>query len=197
MNINLNFDYELDENDLNLLSFILDLPPDDEEVIKSKLSNYAKASLEEYIRMFLGQKVFTRGSDFREYRLFLIIMKAMEQEIPNEDIITRLFSTTKTESRTLLRTVLSKYQYELNNALENTIKRTLEQATLGERENELLLVSNENVVNHLNNSLNMINVTLPIIRKKQDTSTVYRISRESYVGLCHYYEVLIPQEVTV
>ena len=35
------------------------------------LAPYATAALMEYVMMFLGQKVFTRGSDIREYRLLL------------------------------------------------------------------------------------------------------------------------------
>ena len=60
----------LSDNEINQLSGILRCEIDD---LDNELSKYGNAALEEYIRLFLGQKVFTRGSDFREYRLCFII----------------------------------------------------------------------------------------------------------------------------
>jgi len=34
--------------------------------------------------MFIGQQVFTRGADIREYRLFLLIEQPFDAHIPDE-----------------------------------------------------------------------------------------------------------------
>jgi hypothetical protein len=86
--------------------------------------------------MFLGQKVFRRGSDILEYRLFLLIEKALEGQIPDEQVVSNLFQTTPTESRSLIRSVMSKYQYQLRGAIEYSIRAILENAS---KDNDLLI----------------------------------------------------------
>lgn len=61
------FSTDLLPNETSQLCDILDC---DEMSLASRLSSFGSASIEEYLRMCLGQKVFTRGSDFQQYRLF-------------------------------------------------------------------------------------------------------------------------------
>src|SRR5712691_6911431 len=89
------------------------------------LSAYGSAALEEYARMFLGQRVFTRGSDIREYRVFLLIRHAFGNRFPNDQKLCDLFQTRLTEARSLIRAVSAKYQYELHDAREATLKSIL------------------------------------------------------------------------
>ena len=79
--------------------------------LNAAFAPYATAAVHEYVSMFLGQKVFTRGSDIREYRLFLLIRIAFENSIPDEQKVCALFQCTLSQSRALLRAVMSKYQY--------------------------------------------------------------------------------------
>src|SRR4051794_20961152 len=79
--------------------------------------DYEKAASEEYARMILGQRVLTRGQDIREYRLCLMINHVFGGRLPSERQISALFQTTATQSRALLRAVMSKYQYELQTAI--------------------------------------------------------------------------------
>src|ERR1039458_7388469 len=77
------------------------------------LSSYGSAALEEYVRMILGQRVFTRGSDILEHRLLLLVKEAFGGRIPDEQRVSALFQLSSTGSRSLIRAVLAKYQYEL------------------------------------------------------------------------------------
>jgi hypothetical protein len=52
--------------------------------LREHLEAHANAAVEEYVRMFLGQRVYTRGSDIREYRLLLLIRHALGGRIPSE-----------------------------------------------------------------------------------------------------------------
>jgi hypothetical protein len=92
------------------------------------LASYASAALLEYVMMFLGQKVFTRGSDIREYRLLLLIQQVLGNHIPDEALVSRLFQCTTSESRALLRAVMSKYQSQSHGAAEQSIRDVLVKA---------------------------------------------------------------------
>jgi hypothetical protein len=48
------------------------------------LQPFARSATDEYVRMFLGQRVFTRGRDALEFRLFLLIRGAFGNKIPDE-----------------------------------------------------------------------------------------------------------------
>ena len=114
--MNINFNIELQNEEIDQLAGILVCT---QEELPTKIAPYAKAALEEYIKLFLGQKVFTRAADFREYRLFLLIQHVFDNEIPNEQKISDLFQTTTNQSRTLTRSIMSKYQYDLARAIES------------------------------------------------------------------------------
>jgi len=117
-------------------------------------ASYAAAATEEYARMFLGQKIFTRGSDIREYRLFLLIRTAFKNEIPDEQDVCALFQCTVSQSRALLRAVTSKYQYELSKEISTSLKKILEGATKIEgRDAWLIRARSENAVAELNKIL--------------------------------------------
>ena len=64
----------------------------DPDALDAVLAPYAAAALEEYARMFIGQRVFTRGSDIHEYRLFLLIKQPLEGRIPDEQQVFRPIS---------------------------------------------------------------------------------------------------------
>jgi hypothetical protein len=115
---------------------------------------YAAAAVEEHARMFLGQRVFTRGSDMREYRLELLIRTAFGDKIPDEQSVCDLFQCTLSQSRTLLRAVMSKYQYELSTAISKTLSEVLDKAEKIEGKDAYVIsVSNENVIAELNKVL--------------------------------------------
>jgi hypothetical protein len=101
----------------------------DDVALDAKLALVAKAALNEHLDMFLGQAVFTRGSDFKEYRLALLTLHAFSGQLPEEGMISRMFQITRAASRGLLRAMLSKYQIRLDSALKATLQALLLSAT--------------------------------------------------------------------
>ncbi len=85
------------------------------------LQPFAKSATDEYVRMFLGQRVFTRGRDALEFRLFLLIRGAFGNKIPDEKRVCALFQYSPTQARSLIRAVMSKYQYDLSEAIDATL----------------------------------------------------------------------------
>ncbi|MBK1702395.1 hypothetical protein [Thiococcus pfennigii] len=156
--------------------------------LPDKLRTYSSAALKEYISMFLGQRVFRRGSDINEFRLFLLVATVFDNRIPDEQEVCRLFQTSATESRALIRAVMSKYQYQLREAIDNSIRRALDAA---EQEDEhsphVVTLNSHNVVEELNRTLAGIDGTLEQIRKKRGSVSTYEIAQSAYARLREQY----------
>lgn len=126
---------ELEEEEANELNRVLGEARDCEQVVGSltseevartlALEQVGRAALEEYVRMILGERVFTRGSDISEYRLFLLLKHAFANSIPPEVVVCRLFQLTPAGARTLVRNVLAKYQYELREEIRRSLRDVL------------------------------------------------------------------------
>ncbi len=98
---------ELTESDQTDLARVLGCTPKE---LPERLSLYGAAALREYIEMFLGRQFFRRGAEHNEYRLLLLILGPLGKRVPDEREVSKLFQTTTTESRALIRSVMSKYQ---------------------------------------------------------------------------------------
>lgn len=148
------------------------------------LSKYAAASLREYISMFVGQKVFKRGSDILEFRLLLMIEEAFENLIPDENKVSHLFQTTSTESRSLIRSIMSKYQYQLKVAIESSLKKIIKDAKQESKDADYAVVINsQNLVDELNLMLAQIDGSLPLVAKQRGSVSTYVIKPSSYKTL--------------
>lgn len=161
----------------------------EESSLDANLEAYSKAALEEYVRMILGQRVLTRGQDIREYRLFLIIQQAFPGQLPTEQQISNLFQTTASQSRALLRAVMSKYQYELANVIQQTLADLLGTATkASEGDVWVLTVDSEGVIESLNRLLATIDGTLPHISRRRNSTTSYDIQPSAYDQLQDHFK---------
>ena len=154
--------------------------------LETTLAPFAQAALEEYARMFLGQRVFTRGSDAREFRLLLLIKHAFENRFPDDQRISDLFQTTLSESRSLIKSVSAKYQYELAGAKETTLKGVL--ANAEQRDDIWLLsINSRTVVEQLNRDLVQLGSDLPPVRRKENTGSTYVVATSSFEKLREKY----------
>lgn len=172
---------EIDANDSVELAKILSCR---EAELAGKLAHYASAAIHEYVSMFLGQKVFSRGSDINEYRLFLLITKALDNRIPDETVVCRLFQTSTTESRALIRAVMSKYQYLLRDAVDSSMQKVIQGAKQNETDGPWeAIVNSVNVIEELNRLLASIDGTLQPIAKRRGSVSTYEISPTSYERL--------------
>lgn len=151
------------------------------EKLDEKLQNFREAATEEYLRMILGQRVFTRGQDMTEYRLFLMIKHVFTEALPTEQQISALFQTTATQSRSLLRAVMSKYQYELQPSVDATLDAVLKSAEKEKGTSKRkITVDSENIVDALNRRIATIDGTLPQIAKSRGTISTYEIAESAY-----------------
>jgi hypothetical protein len=186
------FDIALTSQEEQQLAGILKTTTDD---LASLLAPYCLAAAEEQVRMILGQKVFTRGSDVREYRLFLLIRYAFNGRIPDEQAVSDLFQTTVTQSRSLIRSVMSKFQYELSEAIETTLRFYVSSATLDAPDSDYcIMLNSESIVEAINRRLASIDGSLPQITKKRGTVANYIIRPSSLNRLCQALDIPSPVE---
>jgi hypothetical protein len=149
--------------------------------VRKEVDRYSAAATEEYLTMILGRTNYTRGSDIREYRLLLIIKHVLKGRLPSEGLISRLFQTSITQSRALLRAVMSKYQYELHSAIDATLRETIADASQEEPGGPwYITIDSENVIEHLNRELATLDGTVPQISKKRSSVITYEIANSSY-----------------
>src|SRR5207249_1829005 len=129
--------------------------------LDEKFSPFARAAVSEYAQMFLGQKVFTRGSDIREFRLFLLIRDSFKNQIPDEQRVCDLFQCSTTQARSLIRAVMSKYQYDLSDAIDSSLTETVKRVVRDDQNKLSVIVNSENLVDALNRTLASIDGSLP------------------------------------
>lgn len=187
MDISVTLNFE--ESDNNELAAILNCNKSEVPVAVKKL---ADAAIQEYLTMIRGQKVFKRGTDILEYRLLLLIQYHFNGIIPDEREVSALFQTTLTESRSLIRAVISKYQYHLKETVKNTMRKileTIEEAT--DTSPYEVIINSQNIVDELNKLIAEIDGTLPSVTKKRSCVSTYDIPRSSYTKLI---EKLNPHE---
>ena len=161
--------------------------------LEDTLGPYADAAVREYVQMFLGQRVFTRGSDMREFRLFLLIRTAFKDTLPDEQTVCDLFQCTLTQSRSLIRSVMSKYQYDLHGAITTSLKSTVEGAIADpDGYGVEATINNENIVEALDRVLASLDGTLPQVQKKRGTVSTYQLKASSYLRLCEHFKIKTP-----
>jgi predicted transcriptional regulator len=172
----------LDSNDEAEIAAILACQPNQ---LNAKLNELTAAAVKEYLTMIRGQKVFKRGTDMHEYRLFLLIESIFGGRIPDESSVSSLFQTTITESRSLIRAVISKYQYQLRACIDATIVAALNAATRGANTDPYSVVINsQNLVDELNKMLAEIDGNLASVAKRRGSVSTYEVSASSYNRLC-------------
>jgi hypothetical protein len=165
-----------------------------QEELANVLSCHATAAIREYIDMYLGKKSFTRGTDIREYRLMLLIKAAFNNTIPDEQEVSHLFQTTTTESRSLIRSAMSKYQYDLTDAIIMSLRellRTAKQDADDKTGPYSVVINSQNLIDEMNRLLSDIDGSLPPISKSRGSVSTYHILPSSYQALTRHFSALL------
>ncbi|MBZ9740683.1 hypothetical protein [Mesorhizobium sp. CO1-1-4] len=177
------FNIELSDSDQAALATALGCPPNE---LQQELFRHALAALHEHVECYLGRRASTRGNDILEYRLALLIGHAFKNKIPSDATVSRLFQTTLTASRTLIRNALAKYRIQLVDASAASAKAVLETATWPGGNGDDYLANNPaaNVVDLLNQRLLVEDPTMKRIGRVPESGGVYAINKYSYDKLC-------------
>jgi hypothetical protein len=140
--------------------------------------------MREYVNGFLGNWTATRAADLQEFRLLALILEVFGG-IPDEDVVVRHFSITPSQARSLIRSVLSKYPFELREPLRAALAQAVEGCRQQEEDGLYeVVINNSTVVEELNRRLAAIDGRLPQVAKKRRSVSVYQASAASYEALC-------------
>jgi hypothetical protein len=150
--------------------------------LEAKLQPYATAALGEYVQMFIGARVFTRGSDIREYRL-LLLMNHVWKRVPEDHEVSALFQTSSSQSRALIRAVLSKFRYDLATTLEESLRRVIESARRINDAELQVVIRSRSLVDTLGDRIEDLDPSLPRLVAGEGVAT-YRIKQSAYEELC-------------
>lgn len=187
MKISFNIEVNLLKEERDLLTHILGC---EEYQLNDKLGKIANSSFEEYKSMILGQKVFTRGRDILEYRLFILIKYFFNGIIPEEQKVCELFQVTANESQSLIKSIMSKYQYELRETIKKTLHEVVRNIFKDPNSSDYKSpIQNQFFKDELNRLLGIIDPSLPIISKDKGTISTYIIKPSSYEKLCEYFKI--------
>lgn len=180
--MNITFQIVIENDDKMVLAQALDCPMGD---VDARLQAHARASLEEYVQLYLGRRVFSRGSDILEHRLALLIEHAYEGKVPPEGDIAALFQITLPQARSLIRSTLSKYRSQLRDATEKTVKTLLETAAWQNDDKEVWIeIPAANVVDLMNQALVRRDRGATGVKRHKDAIATYVITKKAYAVLC-------------
>lgn len=182
--VNLN----LSEDDEKQLVAVLGSHNDNVE-LQTTLQLYAQAALLEYVNGFLGHTSLTRGSDTREYRLFLLMKEVFKEQIPDEQTISELFHITLPQSKTLIKAVISKNRYALKEIIKTSLIKTIRDGKVDDNKDCETSIKNLIIVDELNYILALKDGTLPKILRKPRTVSTYIIKASSYEAISSYLEI--------
>jgi type III secretion system FlhB-like substrate exporter len=178
------FDVDLTDVEQERLGKVLDCKKTE---LPKVLQAHGKAAVTEYIHMFLGRANIRIASDSKEVRLLMMIQYVFDGSIPDEYKISRIFHLTLSQARTLIKTVLAKYQFELvdgiNDSYVKLIKSGIQREAGGSYE---VSVRNSAVIDGLNQILITLDGGLPRISKKPGTSGIFVVDIASHGKLCEY-----------
>ena len=175
------FDFDVSDDETTRLASALGCDPGE---LEQRLSVYGRAAMREYVNGFLGNWTATRAADLQEYRLLALILDVFGG-IPDEDIVVRHFSITPSQARSLIRSVLSKYHFEVAEPLKAALAQVIGSCEQKEEDGGYeVVINNSTVVEELNRRLAAINGRLPQIGKKRGTVSVFQASPASYEALC-------------
>lgn len=184
-------DVDLQDDEIAQLGEILGCSDCPEDQLAVKLRPYAEAAFKEYALMFLGQRVFQRG-DYREFRLLLLIQKAFNNRMPEEGIVSTLFQTTPSQSRALIRSVMSRYQYQTKKAVDAVyidVLQRCEKINAEEDSDFCVTITSPYLVDGINRIILTKRADLPRLMRRVGTSGVYTVAADTYNWLCQEFGI--------
>lgn len=186
MEITLNLDDLIFEGEKNLLKNVLRCQNGEE--LEQALLGVGRAAMTEYLEMFLGKQLPTRADEMRERRLFHLLKHYFTGRIPNETEIATMFQLTESGSRSLLRNARTKFKFDLEEELQNTVCATL--LTARQKEGDYrVVIQSENILEELRQTVSIKAPELDQISKVKNSAGVYSIPEDTFAILCANYGI--------
>lgn len=177
--------------DMDVLKRVLEC--DTEEALLEALQKITRAALSEYLEMLLGKQVPNTAEEMKQRRLFHLLKHYFRNRLPSEAEISSMFQITASASRTLLRHTRTKYRFELQEELLNTVRSILKSARLINGAYRVAIPS-DNILEELKTTVAIQAPQLEQISKVKNSAGVYNIPEDTFDVLCDYYGVSLSED---
>ncbi|MGF3106081.1 hypothetical protein [Rossellomorea sp. DUT-2] len=176
INLQLTNDY-LTEEEIEKLKILF--KTDDTEEFNLAIKNIAVAALTEYKEMLLGKGLPTRADEIKQHRLLHLIKHYFQGRIPTEAEVSSMFQLTETESRALIRNVRTRFRYQLESEILNTLQQTIVSSEFN-NDTYHVVIQSDNVLEELNRLVSTNAPQLDPISKVRGSARKYQISEDTY-----------------
>lgn len=162
----------------------------DDAEFANALGKVVLAGLDEYKSMFLGMGLPSRADEIRQHRLFYLIKRYFVRRLPSEAEVSSMFQLTQSQSKSLIRSVMARFRYELEEEIRNTLVEHIKRAEINNDAGEYrIVIHSDNVLDELNRIIGSIAPNLDQIKKVRNTSRTYAISEDSYEALKRHFKI--------
>ena len=152
---------------------------DDE--LENSIRNVVLASLKEYTEMFLGMGLPSRADEIRQHRLFFLIKHLFRNRIPSEAEVSSYFQLTQTKSRGLIEQTITRFHYDLDEQVMNTLRNALSEARFDANQHRYTVVIQSDIVlDRLNLIVSRNAPMLDPIKKERNMARTYIVSEDTY-----------------
>jgi len=186
MEISIDFNNIITEQETTVLLGVLGCQ--NEKELQVSLSKICEASICEYLEMILGKQLPTRGDEIRERRLYHLVKHYFINKLPTESEISSMFQLTNTGSRSLLRNVRTKFRFNLEYEINNTVSSILSSARIQRDESYNVIIQSDNILEELKRVADIEAIELQPIVKVKNSNGVYNIPPDTYNVLCEHYQ---------
>jgi hypothetical protein len=169
---------------------------DDDSGFNNAIAKITHAAIVEYKEMLLGKGLPTRADEIRQHRLLHLIKYYFLGRIPTEVEVSAMFQLTETESRSLIKSVKTRFRYELLQEIRQTLRTVVEAATQrSSGEPYKVVIQSDNVLEELNQIIEKEAPHCYPITKCRSTAKTYEITEDSYqVIMNHFGQTVASQE---
>lgn len=167
------------DDEKNKLMRLLETRNDEE--FSNALGKIVFAALDEYKEMFLGMGMPSRASEIREFRLYHLIKRFFNGRIPDELEVSSMFQLPESRSKNLILYVLTRFRYDLENDIQNTLIQIINEAEYKKEINEYrVYIGSKNMVEELDRIIARGGVRYKRLIKISGESNMYSIAADSY-----------------
>lgn len=177
---------DISEEDQQLLSKTLNC--ERAEDLRTSLEHICTAASAEYLDMILGKQLPTRANEIHERRLFHLLKHYFRGRIPSEAEVSALFQVTQSASRTLIRNVRTKFKYDLEEEVKNTVQQILRTAEFMSDEYRIV-VQSDNILEELRQTVSLYAPQLGQITKVKNSAGIYSVPEDTFILLAGKYDV--------
>ena len=175
------FKEEEEEN----LRILLRVSTDEDFTIS--LNHVVLAALDEYRDMFLGMGLPSRADEIRQFRLYYLIKRYFNGRIPDELEVSSMFQLPETRSKNLILYVLTRFRFNLENEILNTLRQIITSAEQTHDGQEYyVFIGSKNMIDELDRIIARAGIRYKRLTKIKNEPNQYSIAPDSYEIICRH-----------